>query len=51
MSKSDEDIRTAQALVRDALGTPREQLAKAYLEALEARVKRESEEQRARGVR
>lgn len=37
----DESIIHAHAIVRDAIGTPREALAKAYLEALVARVKRE----------
>lgn len=51
MSKAAEDIRNAHAIVRDAIGTPREELAKTYLRAVVERVKRDEDEQRARGVR
>lgn len=40
MSKEAEAIKHAHDLLRDAIGTPREQLARAYLEAVVARVKR-----------
>lgn len=49
MSKAAEDIRDAHAIVRAALGTPRQPLAEAYLAAVVARVKCEADEQRDRG--
>ena len=51
MSKAAEDIRIAHALLREAIGTPRQALAQAHLEVTVRRVQREQDESRARGAR